>query len=73
MNTDEGRRIYGERMKIVEHPFGTTKKIWGFGNYLCRTKEKTTAEQSLVFFAYNFRRVINIFKENGRNLIEVLQ
>ena len=64
MRSDEGRRIY----KIVEHPFGTTKRTWGFGNFICRGREKTTGEQSLVFLAYNFRRVVNIFNKTGENI-----
>ena len=72
MLTDEAREIYSQRQRIIEHPFGTTKKIWGFNQFLCRTKEKVTAEQSLVFLAYNLRRVINIFKGNGENLLGVM-
>jgi transposase len=72
MNTDEGREIFRERKKIVEHPFGTIKAVWGFRQFLCRTQERTTAEQSLAFLAYNLRRVINIFRQNERNLAEVI-
>jgi transposase len=72
MKTDEAREIYRKRQAIIEHPFGTTKKILGFNQFLCRTKEKTTAEQSLVFLAYNLRRVINIFKESDRDLLAVM-
>jgi len=72
MLTDEGRKISRERKKIVEHPFGTTKQIWGFRQFLCRGQEKTTAEQSLTYLAYNFRRVFNIYKNNGRNMMEVV-
>ena len=68
MQTDDGRQIMRERKKVVEHPFGTTKSIWGYRQFLCRGQEKTTAEQSLVFLAYNLRRVINISKESGWNL-----
>jgi len=68
MLTDNGRDKYKERKKIVEHPFGTIKWSWGYGNYLCRTVEKTTGEQSLAFLAYNFRRVLNIFKQNGKDM-----
>jgi hypothetical protein len=64
----ENYDIFKERKKIVEHPFGTTKAVWGYKQYLCRGRERTAAEQSLAFLAYNFRRVINIFKESGRNL-----
>jgi hypothetical protein len=65
MNTAEGRELFRQRKKIVEHPFGVTKAVWGFRQFLCRTKERTTAEQSLAFLAYNLRRVYNIFKANG--------
>jgi transposase len=72
MNTAEGREKFRERKKIVEHPFGVTKAVWGFRQFLCRTQERTTAEQSLAFWAYNLRRVINIFKQNERNLVEAM-
>ena len=72
MKTNEGREIFCERQKIVEHPFGTTKAVWGFKQFLCRGQEKTTGEASLVFLAYNFRRVFNVFKINGKNMMEVM-
>jgi len=68
MQTDEGRRVMRERKRIVEHPFGTTKHIWGYRQFLCRGQERTTAEQSLVFLAYNIRRVLSISKEQGVEL-----
>jgi hypothetical protein len=64
--------IFKERKKIVEHPFGTTKALWGYKQYLCRGKERTTAEQSLVFLTYNLRRVINIFKASDKDLIAAI-
>jgi hypothetical protein len=70
MKTNEAREIFRERKKIVEHPFGTTKAVWEFKQFLCRGQEKTTSETSLVFLAYNFRRVVNIFKKNDKKLIE---
>jgi hypothetical protein len=60
----ENYNIFKERKKIVEHPFGVTKSVWDFRQFLCRTGEQTTAEQSLAFLAYNLRRVCNNFKEN---------
>jgi len=68
MQTDEARQIFRERKKLVEHPFGTTKAVWGYRQFLCRGQEKTTAEMSLTFLAYNLRRVFNIFKEKGRDM-----
>jgi transposase len=72
IKSGRGRQIYQERQKIIEHPFGTTKKVWGFGAFLCRTAEKTTGEQSLAFLAYNLRRVVNIFKKSNVNPIRML-
>lgn len=70
MRTDEGREMFRERKKIIEHPFGTVKHVWGFKQFLCRTKERVTGEQSLAFLAYNLRRVYNIFKGNDVNMLE---
>ena len=72
MLTDEAQQILRERKKIVEHPFGTTKAVWGYRQFLCRGQEKTTAEMSLTFLAFNFRRVFNIMKENGKNMVEIM-
>ena len=72
MRSTEGRHAYKRRKELVEHPFGTTKRSWAFGNFLCRGRQKVTGEQSLVFWAYNFRRVCNIFRENGDDLLMAL-
>ena len=72
MTTADGKRLFRERKKIVEHPFGTIKYIWGYRQFLCRTREKVTGEQSLVFLAYNLQRVFNILKENGKNMAQMM-
>lgn len=72
MANSDGRKFMEDRKKIVEHPFGTVKKVWGFGNFLCRGLKTTTGEASLAFLAYNLRRVCNIFKGNGMNLIKAV-
>ena len=72
MRTDEARQILRERKKIVEHPFGTVKAVWGYRQFLCRGREKTTAEMSLTFLAYNLRRVFNIMREDGKNIAEMM-
>jgi len=49
-----------KRMSLSEHPFGTVK-WYHFGHYfLCRGKEKITAELGLSFLAYNLTRAINM-------------
>ena len=70
--TQKNKELYRKRREIVEHPFGTIKAVWGYKQFLCRTLPKVKAETALACFAYNLRRVINIFKENGRNLVTVI-
>jgi transposase len=65
--TKNNPELYRRRAEIVEHPFGTIKKGWGFSQFLCRRKEKVTGETSLIFLAYCMRRVFNIFKDKNRD------
>ncbi|HNE29798.1 MAG TPA: IS1182 family transposase, partial [Saprospiraceae bacterium] len=55
-----GRAKYKRRQAIVEHPFGTIKRSWGFYYTLLKGKEKVNGEYSLVFLAYNMRRAVSI-------------
>ena len=63
--TRSNKELYRKRQQIVEHPFGTIKSVWGYKQFLCRTKPKVIAETALAYLAYNMRRVFNIFEENG--------
>ena len=66
----ENKALYHRRQEIVEHPFGTVKAVWGYKQYLCRTKIKISAETALAYLAYNMRRAFNIFTENGLKMAE---
>ena len=68
METEMGKEKYCQRSQTIEHIFGTIKAVWGYRQFLCRVQERTTAEQSFAFLAYNLRRASNIFAQNGRNL-----
>lgn len=48
------------RKETVEHPFGTLKWYDGYHYFLCRGKEKVTAETALSFLSYDIRRVITL-------------
>jgi len=52
---------YKRRQAIVEHPYGTLKRQWGF-NYIITKKsmKKASADVGLMLTAYNLRRIINI-------------
>ena len=70
--TKSNKALYRKRQQIVEHPFGTIKAIWGFKQFLCRGKEKVTAETALAYLAYNLRRAVNLFMADGRDLLLAL-
>ena len=57
----ENETYYKQRQAIVEHPYGTIKRQWGF-NYIMTKKYKKRAEADvgLIFTAYNLRRIMNI-------------
>jgi hypothetical protein len=48
------------RMQLAEHPFGTLKRGWHHGYFLCRGLKKVAAEMSLSVLAYNLKRAVNI-------------
>jgi len=54
-------KLYKRRQAIVEHPFGTIKRQWGF-NYIITKKyiERAEADFGFIMTAYNLRRLINI-------------
>lgn len=56
---------YKKRQAIVEHPYGTIKRQWGF-SYISTKKYKirASADVGLMFVAYNIRRIMNIIGEN---------
>lgn len=61
---DERTRIHREtyhlRKQVVEHPWGTVKRSWGFSYFLTRRTESVRTESLLHFLAYNMKRAINI-------------
>ncbi len=57
----KNQNYYRRRQAIVEHPYGTIKRQWGF-NYVMtkKTIHRASADVGLVFTAYNLRRILNI-------------
>ena len=52
---------YKQRQAIVEHPYGTIKRQWGFSYIMTKKyKKRAEADVGLIFTAYNLRRLINI-------------
>ncbi|MCB2220604.1 MAG: IS1182 family transposase [Bacteroidetes bacterium] len=63
---------YKRRQAIVEHPYGTIKRQWGF-SYITTKKymKRASSDVGLMFVAYNIRRLISILGKNGfKNYLE---
>jgi len=65
-NTLEKEQIYKRRQTIVEHPYGTLKRQWGF-NYILTKKgiSRASSDVGFMFIAYNLRRIGNILTMNA--------
>jgi len=55
------KALYKRRQAIVEHPFGTIKRQWGF-SYIMTKKGtgRASADVGFMMTAYNLRRIFNI-------------
>lgn len=57
---EDAKEYYRQRQAIVEHPFGTIKRGWGYTYTLLKGMEKVDGELGLIFFCYNLRRTMSI-------------
>ena len=64
---DNARRIaqsgdlYKKRQALVEHPYGTIKRQWGFDHILTkRGLQAASADLGLMVLAYNLKRLFNL-------------
>jgi len=61
INVAKQEKLYKRRQAIVEHPYGTIKRQWGFCYILTKQgKARASADVGFMFIAYNLRRIINI-------------
>ncbi len=71
----QNKELYRKRQQIVEHPYGTIKRQWGFSYILTKKGiSRASADVGLIMTAYNLRRMINIIgiKELGNYLKTVI-
>jgi len=62
---NENKELYRKRQQIVEHPYGTIKRQWGFSYILTKKGiNRASADVGLIMTAYNLRRIINIIGIN---------
>lgn len=75
----ENETYYKRRQAIVEHPYGTLKRQWGFSYILTKkTMQRASADVGFMLTAYNLRRIINIigieqFKEYLKMVVSLIQ
>ena len=62
----DSEKLYKQRQAIVEHPFGTIKRQWGF-NYIITKKyiERAEADFGFTMIAYNLRRLIKLIGQKA--------
>jgi transposase len=71
-NTHEKEHLYKRRQAIVEHPYGTIKRQWGFSYILTKKGiSRAGSDVGCMLIAYNLRRIISILGEN--RLMEYLK
>jgi transposase len=59
--------LYKRRQAIVEHPYGTIKRNWGYDHTIIkRGVNKVSADVGLIFTCYNLRRLMSILCKAGK-------
>jgi transposase len=60
-NVKDKDHLYKRRQAIVEHPYGTIKRQWGFSYILTKKRIcRAGSDVGFMFIAYNLRRIGNI-------------
>lgn len=73
-NIENNPQTYKQRQALVEHPYGTIKRQWGFNYILTKQgKSHASSDVGLMFIAYNIRRLLSILGINElKKYLEVL-
>ncbi len=59
---ERNKETYKKRQAIVEHPYGTIKRQWGFSYILTKKYiHRASADVGFMMVAYNLKRIMNIF------------
>lgn len=74
MNYEAKEHLYKRRQAIVEHPYGTLKRQWGFSYILTKKGIKRAGcDVGFMFIAYNLRRIGNILtRDQLREYLRIL-
>jgi len=62
---ENNKAVYKKRQAIVEHPYGTIKRQWGFSYILTKKYiHRASADVGLMMTAYCLRRIMNILGQD---------
>lgn len=62
--------LYKKRQALVEHPFGTLKRQWGFDHIMTKKGiKRASADFGLMALAYNLKRIMKLISE-GKGVIK---
>jgi transposase len=57
----ESGKLYKRRQALVEHPYGTIKRQWGFDHIITKKgMNRASADFGLIALVYNLKRIMNI-------------
>src|SRR5690554_6977328 len=57
----QNKQRYKQRQALVEHPYGTLKRQWGFDYIITKRKiAVASADAGLMTLAYNLKRLFNL-------------
>ena len=60
-NIEANPHIYAQRQSLVEHPFGTMKRQWGFDHIMTKKSiNRASSDVGFIFIAYNLTRLMKI-------------
>jgi len=58
---ENNKSTYKKRQSIVEHPYGTIKRQWGFDHIMTKKgMKRASSDVGLIMTCYNLRRIINL-------------
>ena len=64
---------YKKRQALVEHPFGTIKRQWGFDHIITKKGiAAATADFALIALAYNLKRLFNLGYTPKNSLLRII-
>lgn len=73
LRVSQNPQAYKKRQAIVEHPYGTIKRQWGFDHIMTKTSiQRASADVGLIFITYNLKRLWNILKEGKQSFVKTI-